>query len=491
MRTALVLLFLLALAAIPGSLIPQQKVDASAVAAFRSAHPSLAPWFDRLGMFSVYTSPWFSAVYLLLMVSLIGCFIPRLRLYAKATRARPPKAPRNLARFSSFDSYVTDATPGDVSERARSLLSAQRRRVDVYEDGSGGVVVAAEKGYLREAGNLVFHFAVLVVLVGLAITSLYGFKGGVAVVQGESFSNTLIQYDDFSPGGRFRSSQLAPFSFKVDTFSAAYKPTEPGRGTPLHFDAGLTVRDQPGATPYRYDLRVNHPLQVDGTSVFLVGHGYAPVITVRDGKGNIAYSGPVVFLPLDGTFTSYGVVKAPDAQPTQLGLEGYFFPTGAVDQTNHPVSIFPGLGNPVISFVAYHGNLGLDSGVPQSVYVLDKKHLKTYDRANGRPKVLLLKVGDSARLKDGSVRFDGVRPWVKLQISHSPGKLVPLSGVLLAIAGLLGSLFIRPRRTWVRATPGAGGTLVEIAVLDRASGGNPDDHVDQVSSTLQAGEDSA
>ena len=47
--------------------------------------------------------------------------------------------------------------------------------------------------------------------------------------------------------------------------------------------------------------------------------------------------------------------------------------------------------------------------------------------------------------------FDGYRRWVKLQINDQPGKIVPLVGVLGAILGLLGSLFIRPRRTWVRS----------------------------------------
>src|SRR5215212_4192998 len=58
MRTALILLFLLALAAIPGSLIPQTRVDPSAVAAFKDRHPQLSPLFGRIGMFEVYSSVW-------------------------------------------------------------------------------------------------------------------------------------------------------------------------------------------------------------------------------------------------------------------------------------------------------------------------------------------------------------------------------------------------------------------------------------------------
>jgi cytochrome c biogenesis protein len=494
MRTALVLLFLLALAAVPGSLIPQQKVDPTAVSAFRRSHQSLAPWYDRIGMFHVYTSTWFSAIYLLLMVSLIGCFLPRLRVYARAARARPPRAPANLRRLSASDSFRTDESPQAVAERASVLLGSQRRRVDVYNERdpakAGAVVVTAEKGYLREAGNLLFHFAVLVVLVGVAVTSLWGFKGSVVVVQGGTFSNTLIQYDDFTSGGRFKPESLAPFAFTIKAFNVSYETSGPGRGTPTQFAAGLTVTDRPGERAHPYDLRVNHPLTVDGTSVYLVGHGYAPVVTVRDRAGRVVYSGPVVFLPLDGSFTSYGIIKAPDAKPTQLGFEGYFFPTAVLAANNQPASSFPAALNPRLSLIAYHGDLGLDNGIAQSVYVLDKSKLTPYRSPNGQPRALLMKPGDTVKLKtgdltDGSITFDGVKQWAKLQVSRSPGKVLPLTGVMLAIAGLLGSLFIRPRRTWVRATRADGRTLVEVAALDRVSGGSPGEHVEQVAAQLR------
>ncbi len=491
MRTALILLFLLAVAAIPGSLIPQDRVDPSAVFAFKQRHPSLAPVFERIGMFDVYSSVWFSAIYLLLFISLLGCIIPRLRLYLRSARARPPRAPRNLSRMSAYDGWETDSAVDTEVERARALLRSQRRRVEVYtasdREGGASTVVSAEKGYLREAGNLVFHVAVLVVLVGFAFTGLFGFKGSVAVIAGEGFSNTLTQYDEFTPGARFDADSLAPFSLRVDSFRVAYKRSGEGVGTPLGFDANLSVTDHPGATPYSYDLRVNHPLDVGGTSVFLVGHGYAPVLTVRDGSGHVAFSESVIFLPQDGSFTSFGVVKAPDARPAQLGFEGYFFPTAALGPNSTPYSAFPGPRNPVLSLVGYRGDLGLDSGLPQSVYVLDKDKLKPFTMGNGRPQPLLLREGQTVQLPGGagSVTFSGLRTWVKLQINDQPGKVIPLVGVLAAIGGLLCSLFIRPRRTWVRVRSEDGRTVVEIAALDRASGGDPAAHVEQVAGALR------
>jgi cytochrome c biogenesis protein len=487
MRTALILLFLLALASIPGSLIPQTRISPSEVVSFKERHPDLAPLFDRLGLFNVYSSVWFGAIYVLLMVSLLGCIVPRARVYARAARARPPRAPRRLDRLGAYETWTTDEPAADVVSRARALLRSQRRRVDAYE-ADGADVVAAEKGYLREAGNLVFHLALLVVLVGVAVTGLYGFKGRVAVIAGDSFSNALVSYDDFTPGSRFDVADLAPFTLTLDDFNVSWDRSGVGRGTPTGFDANLTVTDDPGAQPYQYDLRVNHPLDVDGTSVFLVGHGYAPVVTVRDGNGHVAFSGPVVFLPQNSSFLSFGVIKAPDAGPTQLGFEGYFFPTASICAGNVPCSTFPDADNPVLSLVAYSGDLGLDAGMAQSVYVLDKDKMKPVETADGKPRAFVLSKGETAHLGNGlgTIRFDGYQRWAQLQISHQPGKLIPLVGVLAAIAGLLGSLFVRPRRTWVRARPGeAGRTVVEVAALDRVSGGDPKAHVADVSARLR------
>ncbi len=88
MRTALFLLMLLALAAIPGSLVPQRTADPNGVVQYRTDHPQLFPVLDALQVFDTYTSVWFSAIYLLLFVSLIGCIVPRTKHHWQALRTR-------------------------------------------------------------------------------------------------------------------------------------------------------------------------------------------------------------------------------------------------------------------------------------------------------------------------------------------------------------------------------------------------------------------
>ena len=326
---------------------------------------------------------------------------------------------------------------------------------DAPQDGwVPGGWVSGERGYLREAGNLLFHLSVLIVLVGFAIGALLGYKGGVIVLVGGGFSNNATQYDELDPGSLFDADDLSPpFTFDIDDFDIEWLTSGPARGQARSFISHLTYRESRDDEPQEYDLKVNHPLDIGGTEVFLIGHGYAPVITIRDGNGDVAYSGPTIFLPRDGTFASFGVVKAPDALPTQIGLMGEFYPTYDFTMETGPYSLFGDTLNPALSMTVYTGDLGMDDGSAQSVYLLDTDEATLLEKADGTPFRVDLVPGRTVELPDGlgSVSFDGIERWNKIQISRTPGKLIALGGVVLALVGLLASLFIRPRRIWVRA----------------------------------------
>jgi cytochrome c biogenesis protein len=378
--------------------------------------------------------------------------------------------------------YEVDDLPVAVLDDAERVLRSRGYRIlrsaaspDGEEAVDEGGWVSAERGYLREAGNLLFHLSVLVVLVGFGLGALFGYKGGVILVVGNGFSNNLTQYDDFVPGSLFRASDMEPFSFDVNSFDVDWLTSGPRKGMARAFSSALTYRESPDAPEKTYDLKVNHPLTIGDSEVFLIGHGYAPVITVRDGNGDVAYSGPTIFLPTDQTFRSFGVVKAPDAEPTQIGLEGEFYPTVAFSkQTGSYYSVFGNSLDPLVSMLVYTGDLGMDTGTSQSVYSLDKARTTMLKKANGAPYRIDLRPGQTTKLPNGlgSVSFDRLQRWNKIQISQTPGKKIALGGVVLALVGLLGSLFIRPRRVWVRARREGGDTLVEVAALDRSGGGD-------------------
>jgi cytochrome c biogenesis protein len=465
MRTALILLFALALAAIPGSLVPQRRISPVRVSDFISDHPTLGPIYDKLGLFGVYSSPWFSAIYLLLFVSLVGCIVPRTGVYVKALRARPPKTPRNLARLPAYAAAEIADSDHDVLDRAGSALRRRHYRVDTE-----GNSVAAERGYLREAGNLVFHISLVFVLVGVAISTLFSFRGTSVVVVGQGFSNNLTQYDDFSAGAQFRDADLVPFSVTVKDFDVKFETGPVQRGAARLFRAGVDVTERPGDAPRQEVLEVNKPLEIGGTTVHLIGHGYAPKVTVKDAQGNVAFSGPVVMLPQDSNFSSIGAIKAPDARPERLAFEAFFFPTAAVNDQG-PHSIFPDALNPALFMNVWYGPPKVETGRPENVYSLDTTGLTQLKDANGQPVRIGLKVGDGVNLPDGkgSIQFDGWVRWVKLQIGDTPGVPISLIALGFAVAGLCLSLFVRPRRVWIRVREDEPGhRVVEVGGLDRA-----------------------
>jgi cytochrome c biogenesis protein len=480
MRTALVLLFLVALGAVPGSALPQRGINPEKVTAYFQDHPALAPWLDRFSLFDVFAAPWFAAIYTLLFVSLAGCVIPRTRTHLRAMRARPPAAPRNLTRLPQSASYETDAPPVEVLAAARHQLRGRRFRVD-----HGAGTVAAEKGHLGETGNLVFHLALLVLLFAVGFGTVFGYRGNVLLTEGGGFSNTLTYYDAFKPGRQFDAGRLAPFSVTLDDFRAEYVTAGSRRGQPTDFLARLHYTETPGSPRRPYDLRVNHPLEVGGAKIYLLGHGYAPTFTVRDGNGEVAYEGAVPFLPMEeATYTSEGVIKVPDARPTQLGFIGVFWPTAVANAEGRAVSAFPGAANPMVALQTFQGNLGLDSGTPQSVYKLEgiPDRLKPI-KMPVRP----LKAGETLTLPGGagSVTFTGYKEWISLAVNDDPGRLPALVAAVVAILGIATNFLVRRRRVWVRATTGEGGrTVIEIGGLTL---GSPTAEFDEIVESLRGG----
>ncbi|MFG2027480.1 cytochrome c biogenesis protein ResB [Streptomyces sp. NPDC048825] len=473
MRVALILLFLLSLGAIPGSLIPQSGTDEMKVEQFTKDHTTLGPIYEKLGLFHVYSSVWFSAIYILLFVSLIGCIVPRTWQFVGQLRGRPPGAPRRLTRLPAYTTWRTEAEPEAVREAALTLLKKRRFRAH-----TAGDAVAAEKGYLREVGNLAFHIALIVMLIAFAWGQLFRSEGNKLIVEGDGFANTLTQYDDFKSGNLFNTDDLPPFSFTLKDFKGTYARTGPNRGTPRLYEATLNYSEGADGKEQKAKIGPTDPLRLDGSNVYLVSHGYAPVVTVRDAKGDVVYSQAVPLLPLDSNVTSSGAIKVLDGytnakgEKEQLGFNAFFVPTFAGAGKGQMLSQFPALDFPVLALSAYHGDLGLNSGLPQSVYQLDRTNMKEFKDSKGNLLKQRLLPGETMKLPggNGSITFEkNVKEWAGFQVTHEPGSGWALTASMAAIFGLAASLFIQRRRVWVRATPGPDGvTVVEMAGLGRS-----------------------
>jgi len=469
MRTAIMLLLLLAFASIPGSLFPQRTSDPNGVIQYFRRDPSGAATMDSFGLFSVYSSPWFSAIYLLLFVSLIGCLIPRTRHHIRALRAAPPRTPKRLSRLPEYQAIdVENPTPDEREAeltRAENALRKLGYRTGRHAEGDSAVSVSAERGYLRETGNLAFHLSLMLIIASVAVGGWFSYTGQRVIVEGQSFVSTIATYDSFRSGTLFGAEQLAEFALTLDSFEVDYIEDDAANlGFITDYRAGVTVTNADGQ-PMTSQIRVNEPLAYQGLDIYLLGNGYAPRITVRDPSGTVVYSELVPFLPQDSNLTSLGVVKLPDGLAEQVGLLGFFYPTQATIDTGAFTSIYPDLQNPVMTLNVFTGDLGINTGTPRSVYSLDTSVMSQLTGGDSGVDSLQLAPGETVELPDGlgTVEFEEVRRFASLDFAYDPTKTPVFIFVAVMLVGLMLGLFVPRRRVWVRVTE----STVEYAALAR------------------------
>lgn len=475
MRTALFLLLLLAVGAVPGSLFPQRSANPALVTRYIKDNPGYGPVLDALQMFDVYSSVWFSAIYLMLFISLAGCVTPRAAAHYKAMRSRPPRTPKRLSRLPEYGTLVLPADAGIPAAAAiadaAEVLRKRRYRVEVRDADGTRPSLGAERGFVKEAGNLVFHTALIGVLVCVAVGGMFGYRGQKILIEGGTFVNTLVSYDAFTPGTNFNTAWLDPFAVTLETFEVRFdRESSRQFGQPIDFTAKLTTKDGTESPAREQILKVNEPVYFGETGVFLVGNGYAPVVTVKDGTGKTAFSGPVVSIPNDGVYTSSVVLKVPDAAPSQLGFVGFFLPSAIKNDQGVSYSFDPDPLNPQLNLNSYYGDLGLDTGAPQNVYVLDVAKLTQLNGRDLPAGGITLAPGGTYTLPDGkgSISFDGLKRYIGVDVRSTPAQGGVLAFSLLAVTGLMVSLYVNRRRVWVRAgTHEDGRTMVEYGLLAR------------------------
>ncbi|WP_280468622.1 cytochrome c biogenesis protein ResB [Nocardia cyriacigeorgica] len=462
MRTALVLLFLLALAAIPGALLPQRELNEQKVNQYIADRPTLGPWMDRFQLFDVFSSSWFTAIYVLLFISLVGCILPRAVDHYRALRTPPVRVPRNLARLPHHYSATVDGTPDEVIAGASGQLRRWRTAMRPG-DRDGEVTLSAEKGYSREFGNLVFHLALVGLLVSIAVGKLFGYEGSVIVIanNGPGFCSTSpAAFDSFRTGSANDGTGMTPICVRVKDFHADY--LDNGQAEMFRSNIAYQAGEDFATDTWREtEIRVNHPLRVAGDRVYLQGHGYAPTFTVKFPNGETRTE-TVQWRPDDATtFLSSGVLRIDppgglypteeERRNNQIAIEGLFAPTANLHGTLL-TSSYPEMTDPAVAVDIYRGDTGLDTGRPQSLFALDQElirqeRLTKETRVNLRP-------GESATLSNGTVvTFDGAEEFVNLQVSHDPAQQWVLVSAVTMMAGLLVSLLVSRRRIWLRVYP--------------------------------------
>ena len=502
MRTALALLFLLALAAIPGALLPQRSLNETNVNDYLASNGRLAEIYDKLMLFDVFQSPWFVAIFVLLIISLIGCIIPRSVDHWKAYRTPPTKAPKYLHMEGTVEHSFAEV-------RATTLGQLKRwhvKETSAAEDRAGVYSISAERGYGRELANLIFHLALVAMMLTMVAGRIVYYEGHTIVVtesqaesalpvnQSKEFCNTSASnFDSFRAGALFDGTGLTPFCFVAHNFYADYLAN--GQAEMFTSDISYALGEDVTSDPETwtdYQLQVNHPLRIAGDRVYLQGHGFAPQFTVTwpDGESRTQM---LQWQPTDPTFfLSSGVMRFdppagmyPDLyerRQNQIAIQGLFAPTAewAGDNGELLQSGYPAMRDPAVAIDVYRGDAGLDTGRGQSIFELDPSlihsgQLQRIERVN-------LEKGESVTLDDGTtVTFDGAAEFANYQISHDPFQNWVLVSTLVMLGSLVGSLVIKRRRIFIRLEQLADGTtrveLGGLARTDRAGWGPEFDRI--------------
>jgi cytochrome c biogenesis protein len=462
MRTALILLLMLAAASVVGSLIPQIPNSPERAAQFLDTHPLLGEFYRRAGLFDVFGSWWFTLITVLLFVSLVACLVPRTRAAWRSLRARPIQA-REIDAFRHYEEREVGLAPADAIEVARRTL--RRRRFRVARDPERPSL-AAEKGALRETGSLMFHWAFILLLVGVVYGKGTGYSGFALVVEGDTWIDAQANYDGQIRTGRFFDGEFTGIGVHLNEFESAFRET----GQPMDFVSRVDLL-APDGTPIRpQDIRVNHPAKIEGITIYQSSFGWAPVIRIADGD-RVLFDDAVPFsrqeapegVP-DLAMPWRGVVKLPTLRP-QVAIDLELWPDSRAFfeqlQTGEPVAMLVSY-EPLMRYVVYEGKLTDPSPVSLDVRSMD-------ETANG-----IVFAGTEADLATGKLLEDGDTPegptlgftdlkqYSVFQVAKDRGVPIVLVAAILILVGLLPALYSSRRKVWVRAEPSEGGSLLQV-----------------------------
>lgn len=478
MRTAIYLLSALVLATFVPTLLPQRITNAEKVAEIGRDHPYLFSVAERLRLFDVFTAPWYMAIWVSLLVVLLLCLLPRTRAFVRQVRratATPREGP--LPKLPHMVEWSSDLDPASAAVAVRRTLG--RRRWRRGRPNAAGQYVA-EKGTLREAGSLLFHWSLFLLLSGLAVTRFLGFAGQAAIVEGKEFVEAPIDFDAWSNRGSVGDSIHRGFTVALDRFQV----DDPTTAESPDFVSDVRVIDG-GQEVMSLAIHPNVPLNYRGVKMYQIAFGWAPRLTVADRTGKVVFDDFVITRPEGPRGSWTGVLKIPSLDP-QAGFRVFLFPDPqvlTVDQARQfadddlgegvlLVNRSPNPVAPIVVFQEWRGDLGLDTG-PQNVNVLDTAAMSPTGAGAAQLD------GDGFDLEDGLVvGFEDLRHYSVFSIKRDPGLALVLVGAVLLLLGLLPALYSRRRRmwVWVRADsesdppsgsdPGAaGGTLVTLGGL--------------------------
>ncbi|MFZ2950283.1 MAG: cytochrome c biogenesis protein ResB [Desulfuromonadaceae bacterium] len=406
LKLTMFLLISLAVISIIGTVIPQGTPPGEYLAQISPAKLKL---YKALGFFDMYHSWWFILLLYLLTVNLVACSIKRLPHIWKIITQPEPLLNDGLEKsLGNLATIRISNEPEAVKEQVAAFLKAEFAEPEAIEADGAWHLFAQKAPWCRLSVYFV-HLSVIIIFIGALTGSLFGYKGFVNILEGETVSSVMLR----------SGKELAlGFSLRLEQFSVAKYPN----GAPKEFKSILTVlengRPVPGFTNTR--VIVNDPLNYKGITFYQSSYGNAGnyFFTVSNLNGTN---------PVSLTVPGQTSVNLPDGSSMH------------VLEATRDVSVFvKDLSGPAVQVELHAPDGKTESFV---VYANHPELNIQYARQHGRGPVIHYK-GAEERMFTG------------LQVARDPGVEIVWLGCLLMVFGIYAAFFMSHRRIWVRIQDG-------------------------------------
>ena len=268
--------------------------------------PTLGPLvdvFERLGLFRIFTAPWFTALLVLLIVSIIVCTLdrlPKIRAVTARSRVEQPGSFFDASLTGRGTMHLATALTAEQSHDA-AVRIAQQMRARGWEastspdpEVTGGQIVHGDRFRRSYRFTLVMHTGLVLLIAGAALSGALGYTQGILLTNGEAL-----------PIGKIGS--VGGLVVENRAFSAPR--TESGAFADFTTELAL-YRD--GAQVAEKVIRVNDPLMYDGWSFHQNFFGPSVKLEIRSVTGDLLWSGeapltatvegaPYATLPIPGS----------------------------------------------------------------------------------------------------------------------------------------------------------------------------------------------
>lgn len=362
----------------------------------------------RLNVDNIYHTPYYVGIIGLILVSLTVCTFKRV-IPARLPALRPVK-------IDKIPLSASVEVPGDeASVRGRVEQFFRKRGWQVRSrEFEGTEWTFADKFNWARRGVLVAHIGFAIIAAGTTVYWAKGFSGDSPLVVGQTMDVPHRQA-----------------TLRLDSFNYTVKPIMTKSGMvyqPIDYVSHVTVVGKDGI-PKHETIRVNHPIDVDGTLFYQSTYGFAlKFLVTHDGTRSAALS--------DKTYFTGDSITLPGSQRQIQILQ--FIPT--VDRQTGAPSADPRINDPAVALSASEG--GQTAGavlVPMKQWV---------------------DVGDGWRITPQQyVMVSG------LQYRYDPGVVLVGIGAFVLLAGLVISFYFLPARLFVRVQSAPQGCTVGVAAM--------------------------